>query len=433
MGVLEPTTVSTKQQRIAHLAGESRERAFTSLAHHIDLEWLAEAYRKTRKDGAPGIDGETAESYGVHLEANLSALLESAKSGLYRAPPVRRVHLPKGDGKGTRPIGIPTFEDKLLQRAVVMVLEPIYEQDFLDCSYGYRPQRSAHQALSTLRQQLGAAGGGWVIELDIQAFFDTLDHAHLRDMLARRVNDGVITRLIGKWLKAGVMEEGQHHRPEGGTPQGGVISPLLANLYLHTVLDVWFEEEVKPHLIGRGFMVRYADDAVLGFSSEHDARRVFEALPERFGRFGLKLHPTKTTLLRFKPPREREPRGAFDFLGFTHYWGKSRLGRWSIQRKTAKSRMRRALTALRAWCRKHRHLRIVDQHAALSRKLRGHYAYFGITGNVRTLRRLRFHVERLWVKWLGRRSQRGRIAWDKVELPLLLGRFPLPQPRIVVR
>jgi len=431
MGALEPNTVSTKQQWIAQLAGETPDRVFTSLAHHIDQEWLEEAYRKTRKDGAVGVDGETAERYSVNLEDRLRDLLERAKSGLYRAPPVKRVHIPKGSGQGLRPIGIPTFEDKILQRAVAMVLEPIYEQDFLDCSYGYRPARSAHQALSMVHRQLTAFGGGWVIELDIRAFFDTLDHALLREMLRQRVNDGVLTRLIGKWLKAGVLEEGRVSRMDTGTPQGGVISPLLANLYLHTVLDVWFERDVKPHLIGRSFMVRFADDAVLGFSNEQDARRVFAALSERFAKYGLTLHPTKTRLLRFKPPRDNDPKGIFDFLGFTHYWGKSRRGRWCIQRKTARTRLRRALTQFGAWCRTHRHLRIAEQYARLSRKLRGHYAYFGISGNMRSLQRLRFYLERLWVKWLSRRSQRGRLAWDQAAR--LLARFPLPMPRVVAR
>ena len=430
-GAQKPGTVLTKQQRIAKLAGDHPERAFTSLAHYIDLEWLIEAYQRTRKDGAVGVDGQTAEAYGSDLIANLQGLLERAKSGLYRAPPVRRVHIPKGDGKQTRPIGIPTFEDKVLQRAVAMVLEPLYEQDFLDCSYGYRPNRSAHQALSAIHRQLNQLGGGWVIELDIRAFFDTLDHALLREMLRQRVNDGVILRLIGKWLKAGIMEQGQVSRAETGTPQGGVISPLLANLYLHTVLDLWFEREVTPRLMGRGFLVRFADDAVLGFSNERDARRVLSVLSKRFARFGLELHPTKTKLIEFKPPRQGEPKATFDFLGFTHYWGRSRKGRWIIQRKTARDRLRRALKAIAVWCRKFRHRRLVDQHRALRRKLQGHYAYYGISGNSRALRCFRFHAERLWIKWLRRRSQRARFGWDKAQR--LLERYPLPTPRIVAR
>jgi RNA-directed DNA polymerase len=259
-GASKPTTVSTRQQRIAELAKQSPEMGFTSLAHHIDLVWLIAAYQRTRKDGAVGVDGQTAEAYAEHLVDNLQSLLDRAKSGTYRAPPVRRAYIPKGTGSETRPLGIPTFEDKVLQRAVVMVLEAVYEQDFRDCSYGYRPGRSAHQALDALWRQTMATGGGWVVEVDIRKFFDTLDHAHLRDLLRRRIRDGVLLRLIGKWLNAGVLEEGSLTFPEAGSPQGGVISPLLANIYLHYVLDVWFEEEVKPCLKGRAFLIRYADD-----------------------------------------------------------------------------------------------------------------------------------------------------------------------------
>jgi RNA-directed DNA polymerase len=258
-GAPTPENVSTKQQRIARLARQSPPTSFTTLAHHIDLEWLQAAYQQVRKDGAPGIDQETAASYAVGLPANLQSLLDRAKSGRYRAPPVRRVYIPKGAGK-LRPIGIPTFEDKVLQRAVAMVLEAIYEQDFYDCSYGFRPGRSAHQALEAFRQQRQTLRASWVLEVDIQGFFDTLDHSHLRTFLERRVRDGVLTRLIGKWLNAGVLEDGCLRRTETGTPQGGVISPILANVYLHYVLDEWFEQAVKPRLRGQAFLVRYADD-----------------------------------------------------------------------------------------------------------------------------------------------------------------------------
>lgn len=233
---------------------------FTTLAHHIDLELLHEAYRKTRKDGAPGIDGQTATEYAADLEGNLRSLLDRFKSGTYRAPPVRRVYIPKADGKTQRPIGIPTFEDKVLQRAVTMVLEAVYEQDFLDCSYGFRPNRSAHQAIEALWRGLMDMGGGVVIEVDIKSYFDTIEHQHLRDFLDKRVRDGVLRRAIDKWLKAGVLEEGSVHRVEEGTPQGGVVSPLLANIYLHEVLDTWFAAVVVPRLRAKGFMIRYADD-----------------------------------------------------------------------------------------------------------------------------------------------------------------------------
>ena len=256
--------VSTRRQRIAQLAKQSPQMGFTSLNHHLDLAWLREAYRRTRKDGAVGVDGQTAADYEQHLEANLQWLLERAKSGTYRAPPVRRVHIPKDTGGDTRPVGIPTFEDKVLQRAVVMVLEAIYEQDFYACSYGFRPGRSAHQALDSLWKQTMQVGGGWILEVDVRKFFDTLDHAHLRTLLQRRVRDGVLLRLIGKWLNAGVLEDGTLSYPESGSPQGGVISPLLANVYLHYVLDEWFAQEVEPRLKGRAFLIRYADDCAPG-------------------------------------------------------------------------------------------------------------------------------------------------------------------------
>ena len=277
--------ISTRQEKLATLARMEPKLELTTLAHHIDELWLREAYRRTRKDGAAGVDGVTAAQYEEALEANLSSLLERFKTGAYRAPAVRRVHIPKeGAPKKTRPIGIPTLEDKVLQRAVLMVLEPVYEQDFLPCSYGFRPGRSAHQALDALWQGLMEIEGGWVIDLDIQSFFDDLDKSHLRNFLNQRVRDGVIRRAIGKWLNAGVMEEGVVSYPEQGSPQGGVISPMLSNLYLHEALDMWFEQVVKPRLRGRAFAIRFADDAVLGFEREDDARRVLEVLPKRFGK-----------------------------------------------------------------------------------------------------------------------------------------------------
>ena len=429
--------VSTKQQRIAELARRAPQMAFTTLAHHIDLEWLKEAYRRTRKDGAVGIDGQTAQDYAADLEDNLPSLLERAKSGLYHAPPVRRVHIPKGMSGDTRPIGIPTFEDKVLQRAVAMVLEPIYEQDFLDGSYGFRPGRSAHDALQSLWKQTMAMHGGWVLEIDIRKFFDTLDHSHLRSILGQRVRDGVILRLIGKWLNAGVMESGCVTHPESGSPQGGVISPALANVYLHEVLDVWFERTVKARLQGRAFLIRYADDAVLVFEREQDARRVMGVLPKRFAKYGLTLHPEKTRLVAFRrPPRKgsrhgREvPRsGTFELLGFTHYWGLSRNGNWAVKRKTAANRLSRALKSVAQWCRTHRHRPMREQWETLSSKLRGHYAYYGITGNSPSLGLFHRWTTRIWRKWLDRRSDKARVGWDRFKT--LLNRFPLPPPMVV--
>jgi group II intron reverse transcriptase/maturase len=434
-GTPSPDTISTRRQRIATLAKQSPGTAFTSLAHHIDIEWLHEAYRRTRKDGATGVDGQSAGEYASNLEANLQSLLDRAKSGTYRAPPVRRVHIPKGDGKSTRPLGIPTFEDKVLQRAVAMVLEAVYEQDFLACSYGFRPGRSAHQALQATWKQAMGMTGGWVLDVDIRKFFDTFDRRVLLDLLQQRVRDGVLLRLVSKWLHAGVSEDGAVTHPDAGTPQGGVISPLLANVYLHEVLDVWFAREVVPRLKGRASLIRYADDFVIIFSSERDARRVLEVLPKRFARYGLALHPEKTRLVPFCRPDAppdlggEEGPGTFDFLGFTHYWARSRKGNWVVARKTAKSRLRRAIVTISQWCRRAMHLPVEEQHKTLSQELRGHYAYYGITGNARALYGLWMEVERRWRTWLHRRSQRARMTWARFRH--LKQRFPLPRPVVV--
>jgi group II intron reverse transcriptase/maturase len=352
---------------------------------------------------------------------------------------VRRVHIPKGDGSQTRPIGIPTFEDKVLQRAVAMALEAVYEQDFLDGSYGFRPGRSAHQALKTLRDEMMRLGGGWVLEVDIRKFFDTLDHGHLREMLRHRVRDGVLLQLLGKWLNAGVLEAGELSHPEGGTPQGGVISPLLANVYLHEVLDMWFEREVRPRLHGRALLVRYADDVVILFSCEHDARRVVDVLPKRFGKYGLTLHPDKTRLVDFRrpgpPPRSPEGRSAgpasFDLLGFTYHWARSRRGFWVVKQRTASDRFGRALKSVAQWCRLNRHRAVVQQWETLGAKLRGHFGYFGLAGNSTALARFRHAVTGVWRKWLNRRSQKARMSWGRMNK--LLERYPLPPARLPSR
>jgi RNA-directed DNA polymerase len=429
-----PDIVSTKQERIATLAKQSPQMSFTSLAYLMDLPWLLQAYHRTRKNGATGVDGQTWHEYGENLEANLQSLLDRAKSGRYRAPPVKRVHIPKaGSPTQTRPIGIPTLEDKVLQRAVVMLLEPIYEQDFVQGSYGFRPGRGAHQALERLWQEMMNADGGWVLEVDISKFFDTLDHGHLRQFVQHRVRDGVLLRLIGKWLNAGVMEAGQLSYPESGSPQGGVISPLLANIYLHYVLDEWFEQEVQPRLAGRAYLIRYADDFVIGFTNEKDAHRVKEVLPKRFGRYGLQIHPEKTRLVRFTKPNNGQPidRGrpsgkpeSFDLLGFTHHWGRSLRGNWVVKRKTSTSRLSRGLRAINQWCRNHRHDPLVEQQRALSQKLRGHYAYYGITGNSQCLSAFRTWVVGCWRNWLSRRNRERGMTWDRFNQ--LLERYPLP-------
>ncbi len=427
------TNVSTKQERIAQLAKQSPQMAFTSLAYLMDIDWLKEAYRRTRKNGAVGVDGMTAAEYEQDLEGNLQSLLDRAKSGTYLAPPVRRVHIPKGGSTTeTRPIGIPTLEDKTLQRAVVMLLEPIYEQDFLDCSYGFRPGRSAHQALGSFRDQLMNCRGGHVLEVDIRKFFDNLDHGHLRTFLQLRVRDGVLLRLIGKWLNAGVMEDGNVSYPDSGSPQGGVVSPLLSNVFLHYVLDLWFEQEVKPRLRDRAFLIRFADDFVIGFRDDRDARRVMEVIPKRLGKYGLTIHPTKSRLIPFRPSspwandsrgEPQECAGTFDLLGFTHYWARSRTGYWVVKLKTAADRFSRAVRSIDSWCQANRHLPLREQQHKLNEKLRGHYAYYGVTGNGSALSRFLHEVERRWRKWLLRRNRERALNWTLFRR--LLQRFPL--------
>ncbi len=430
------TPISTRLEQIAHLAEKFADSPLTTLAHHMDIDWLREAYRRTRKDGARGIDGQSADEYAADLEGNLARLLERAKSGSYRAPAVRRTYIPKGNGE-RRALGIPTFEDKVLQRAVAMVLEAVYEREFLDCSYGFRPGRSAHQALDALHLQATRMAGGWAIEVDIRKYFDTIDHRQLQEVLRQRIRDGVIVRLVGKWLNAGVMEDGELHRSEAGTPQGGVISPLLANIYLHTVLDVWFAKEVRPRLRGHAYLTRYADDAVLLFEHEEDARRVMDVLPKRFERYGLALHPDKTRLVPFKRPdrlgRDDGPGGgsavgSLDFLGFTIHWGKSLQGKWVVRARTARDRFRRTLVSIGQWCKLNRHAPLPEQQQGLNAKLRGHYGYYRRIGNASRLWALLHWVTRIWWRWLSRRSQRARISWPAMSR--LLQRYPLATPTL---
>jgi group II intron reverse transcriptase/maturase len=408
------------------------ELAFTSLNHYIDKEWMTEAYRRTRKSGAPGVDGQTAREYAEDLGEKLRDLLERAKSGRYYAPPVKRVHIPKrGKENEQRPIGIPTFEDKILQRAVVMVLEPIYEHDFLECSYGFRPRRSAHDALKAIWQHIMSMKQGcWILEADISKFFDTLDKSQLRKFLDHRVRDGVIRRLIDKWLKAGVMTGEGREYPEKGSPQGGVISPLLSNVYLHEVLDVWYEQDVRPRMKGRSFLVRYADDFLLGFEEETDARRVMKVLAKRFEKYGLTIHPDKTKLFDFGRPKggQKKGRGTFDLLGFRHYWGRSRKGNWVVKRKTASKRLSLSLQEISKWCRINRHRPVEDQCRTLSQKLTGHYQYFGFPENKSSLQYFLYEVRHYWRKWLSRRTRGKRMSWNRFEQ--LERQNPLPLPRL---
>ena len=422
----------TKQRRIAEAAEKHAGESLSSIAHHIDVEWMYCAYEWTRRDGAAGIDGVTAAEYEEGLWEKLLKLVDLLKSGTYRAPPVKRVYIPKaGSTTEQRPIGIPTYEDKILQRAIVMALEPIFEKEFYDFSYGFRPGKSAHQAEERLRNEIMCMGGGYVIDMDISKYFDTIDHGLLREMLSRRVNDGVITRVIGKWLNAGVMDGGQRIYPEKGTPQGGVISPLLSNLYLHEVLDEWFEKVVKPRMKGKAAMVRYADDAVIICELKDDAERIYKVLGARFEKYGLKIHPEKTQLLDFTKPKDGQGKGdgSFTFLGFTHYWTKSRKGKWIVGRKTDSKRLKRAITAINAWCKKNRCLSMQEQWETLKRKIKGHYAYYGMSLNYKGIAEFYYHVKVIWLKWLNRRGHKGYRNW--ASFIAYLKDWPLPSPKIV--
>jgi group II intron reverse transcriptase/maturase len=433
---MDPTNLSTKRQRIAELARTKPGTALFLLHNVIDLDWMRAAYELTRKDGATGIDGVTAADYEANLEANLIDLLEHIKSGRYKAPPVRRAYIPKADGS-RRPLGIPTFEDKVAQRAIVLLLEPIYEQSFSDCSFGFRPGRSAHQALRHLRARIMEHNGRWVLDVDLRRYFETIDHGHLRRFLARRVVDGVVRRMIDKWLKAGVLEGAQWTRSDQGTPQGGVISPLLANVYLHYVVDEWWEQEVVPRMKRTSTLVRYCDDFVMAFDDFLDCVRVQRVLGKRLARFGLELHPSKTRMVDFRfkrPDGERHPATqatTFVFLGFLHVWGKSRRGRNVVYQRTAKDRYARALRSIHLWCRVNRHQPLAKQHVTLIRKMSGHYAYYGITGNGKRLRWYAHQVERIWRYWLARRTRGWRFRWNRFRV--LLDRYPLPKARIIHR
>ncbi|MEI8120862.1 MAG: group II intron reverse transcriptase/maturase [bacterium] len=427
----ESGNVYTKQQRIAELAGRTPRFRMVSLNQYLDQEWLEEAYKRTRKDGATGVDGVTGAEYAAEgLDSKLADLKERAKAGTYRAPPVRRTYIPKGDGR-MRPLGIPGFEDKVLQRGIVMLLEPVYEAEFLDCSYGYRPGRSAHMALETIWKQTMNMGGCWLIDADIKGFFDTVAHSELKTMLNQRIGDGVIRRLVSKWLHAGVWEMGEVSYPEKGTPQGGVISPLLSNIYLHEVLDKWFEEQIKPLLEGQAFMARFADDFVMGFKSKRDAERVLAVLAKRLAKYGLELHAGKTRMVDFHPSGKDGEGGSFDFLGFTHTWRKSRKGAPYVGRTTSKSRFTRAMGKLKTYLIKTRNQPLEEQRDGLSRRLQGHYNYYGMRGNAKALGRFLHEAHTQWWKSLRRRSGHHAEEWSWERFNRMLAHQPLPRPRIM--
>ena len=431
---LRSQTVSTKLQRIAEQAVNYPEMVFNNLFHLIDLEFLEEAYHQTNKRSAPGFDKVTAKDYAESLTENLLDLQQRLKENRYVAPPVERVWIDKEDGK-KRPIGKPGFEDKIVQRAVVMILEVIYNHVFYDFSHGFRKGHSQHQALHELRERCLLMNIGWIVDADVSGFFDNINHGLLQDLIKQKINDGRIVRLIGKWLNAGVVEAGTLSYPEMGTPQGGVISPMLANIFLHYVLDDWFSKEVKPRIKGRCFLIRFSDDFIIGCELEEDAKRIMEVLPKRFNRFGLMIHPEKTVLVRFKRPARNEKTkkggsGTFDFLGFTHYWARTLRGYWVIKRKTIGKRLRRFMKAMWQWCRKNRHEPLKEQYGTLCSKLRGYYQYYGVRSNYKALETVFEYTLYAWRYWLSRRSHKGYINLEKFAKSIL-SKYSLPKPRIV--
>jgi group II intron reverse transcriptase/maturase len=419
--------------RLTELAKEDSGRKFFSIAHYLTEGALYEAFKSLRKDASAGVDGVTYREYEQRAAASIRKLHERLKDGTYRAQPLRRIYIEKEDGR-KRPISIPSLEDKILQRATVTLLNAIYEQDFLDCSYGFRPGRGAQDALDEVGRVICRKPMAYVLELDISSYFDSIVREQLMEMIEKRISDASILRLLRKWINVGVIDEGRLLVSETGTGQGQIISPLLANVYLHYVLDEWFETEVKPRLKGQAFSIRYADDGLLCFERQEDAEKVLAVLPKRFAKYGLTLHPEKTRLVQFgrsaleRAEREGTKPETFDFLGFTHQCARSRRGKFTIHVKTMKKRLRRSVKAVSEWCRRHRHDDVAEQHRTLNAKISGHYQYYGRPTNYRSLWQFFRAVRRVWKKWLNRRTRGRTLTWARYAQ--LLHRHPLARPRI---
>lgn len=421
-------------ERVAYRAKVDPACRCTALAHHLTEDFLRDTWQRLNRKGAPGVDHATAEEYAANLDANLKRLVEGMKRRYYRAPRVRRVYIPKaGNPSKLRPLGVPTVEDRLLQSAVSRILSAIYETDFLDCSYGFRPGRTAHQALAAVRSEVAFGGAQWVYEADIRSFFDVLSHEWLMRMLALRIGDPWILRLIRKWLSAGIFDHGQVTTPEEGTPQGGPISPVLANVYLHYALDLWFEKVVHPRCVGKATLIRFADDFVVLFQSEMDAKRFAKALPTRLAKFNLTLAEEKTNLLPFGRMHWRSGQGHprhFDFLGFRHHLGTDRNGRMAVIRIPSLKSVQKFLASVKEWLHQHMHDRAQDQQAALTQKLQGFYQYFSVRYASNKLRVVWREVYKLWKHALEGRSQRGARTWARwTRHPW----FVLPMPKLVHR
>lgn len=422
--------------RLSKLAQEDPACKFSSIAHLLTPQTLMEAFTSLRRQSSAGVDEVTYGDYEGQAEQNIRELWERLRKGTYRAQPLRRIYIPKEDGK-QRAISIPALEDKIVQKATVRLLNAIFETDFLDCSYGARPGRNAHQALDEVDRLIFSQSITHVLELDIVSYFDVIVRSALMEMIERRISDRSLLRLIGKWINVGVIDAGRLLCSETGIGQGQVISPFLANVYLHNVLDEWFEDVVKPRLRGRAFLVRYMDDAVICFQNEQDAQRVLRVLSRRMGKYGLTLHPQKTRLIEFgrralvKARRLGGKPETFDFLGFTHISARSRGGHYTTWVRTMRKRMHRSVREVAQWCKAYRHRPVEEQRAALNAKLRGHYQYYGRSSNYPRMRQFYSAVRRIWGQWLGRRSRAGRFSVQAYRR--FLQRHPLLLPRITHR
>ena len=419
--------MSTVELQIAERARKHKQEALTNISQFIDVELLQDSYRSLNKNSSPGVDGKYWHNYSLESLFRLPELLTEFKRGKYRAPLIRRVYIPKGK-TGERPIGIPTIEDKILQESVRRVLTPVYEEEFKDFSFGFRRGYSTHKAIDLMFKEVSFKGLHYIIDADIKNYFGSIDHAILRDFLDRRVVDGVIRKMIDKWLKAGILDGKQLSYPQDGTPQGGLVSPLLSNIYLHYVLDEWFVEQIQPLLSGRSSIVRYADDFVLCFENSSDANRVMEVLPKRFEKFKLELHPDKTKIINLNSKRSEGNR-SFDFLGFTHYLGKSKKGYAVLKRKTSSKKLLLAISKIQDWIKNNRHSKLKGLIADLNVKLRGHYNYYGVTFNSKGLNSYFLQVTRILHKWLNRRGGKPVWNWDRFNL-LIKKWMPLFKPKI---
>ena len=419
-------------ERIAQRAKENRQERFTALAHHLTEDFLKDTFHQMNQHGAPGVDRVSMAEYGQDLDANVADLVARMKRRAYSAPNVRRTYIAKrGDPSKLRPLGIPVVEDRLLQAAVARILGAIYEPTFRDGSFGFRPGRNAHGALRAVRETVESGAAQWVYEADIKGFFNHLSHTWLMTMLQLKVGDPWILRLIQKWLGAGIFEEGTVHHPEQGTPQGGPISPILANAYLHYVLDLWFDREFRLGCQGRARIVRYADDFLALFETEDDATRFAAVLPERLAKFGLEVAPEKTRLVPFGRQHWRQGRGvagSFDFLGFSHYLGTTRKGAMVVVRLPAKKGVHRFLMEVKEWLRRNMHLPPEEQRRTLAAKLRGYFQYFGLSRCVPALKKVHSQILWYWARSLRRRSQRGRRTWERLRRQAW---YVLPTPRVV--